>query len=58
MLPDGAGVEELSTILVGVVMGVHQQWRIALDAVDLERTYATLGTVLRAVGLDTPRPAR
>ncbi|CAM2838322.1 TetR family transcriptional regulator [Saccharomonospora xinjiangensis] len=51
-LPAGVGAEELSTILVGVVMGVHQQWRIAPDVVDLERTYAALGALLRSVGLD------
>lgn len=56
-LPGGIGAEELSTILVGAIMGIHQQWRVAPDAVDLERTYATLGVLLRSVGLDTPPPS-
>ncbi|MFC7616389.1 TetR family transcriptional regulator [Actinokineospora soli] len=50
-LPDGVGAEELSTVLLGAVMGVHQQWRVAPDAVDLERAYAALGALLRAVGI-------
>jgi TetR/AcrR family acrAB operon transcriptional repressor len=50
-LPAGVGAEELSTFLLGAVMGIHQQWRVAPDAVDLERTYATVGVLLRAVGL-------
>ncbi|SDM40682.1 TetR/AcrR family transcriptional regulator [Allokutzneria albata] len=50
-LPDGIGAEELSTVVLGVVMGVHQQWRIAPDAVDLERTYTALGGLLRSAGL-------
>jgi len=57
-LPSGIGAEELSTILVGAIMGIHQQWRIAPDAVDLERTYATVGVLLRSVGLDTPPSPR
>jgi TetR/AcrR family transcriptional regulator, acrAB operon repressor len=57
-LPGGIGAEELSTILVGAIMGIHQQWRIAPEAVDLERTYATVGVLLRSVGLDTPHPSR
>jgi len=56
-LPDGVGAEELSTILLGAIMGIHQQWRIAPDAVDLERTYATVGVLLRSVGLAGPHPS-
>jgi TetR/AcrR family acrAB operon transcriptional repressor len=33
-----------------MVMGIHQQWRIAPDAVDLERAYAAAGTLLRGRG--------
>jgi TetR/AcrR family acrAB operon transcriptional repressor len=50
-LADGVRAEELSIVLLGAVMGIHQQWRIASDAVDLERTYATLGVLLRSAGL-------
>ncbi|MCP3804842.1 TetR/AcrR family transcriptional regulator [Allokutzneria sp. A3M-2-11 16] len=50
-LPDGVGVEGLSTVVLGVIMGVHQQWRIAPDAVDLDATYATLGALLRSAGV-------
>jgi TetR/AcrR family transcriptional regulator, acrAB operon repressor len=57
-LPDGVGAEELSTILLGTIMGIHQQWRISPDAVDLERTYATVGALLRSVGLGMPHPSR
>ena len=37
--------------MLGVIMGVHQQWRIAPDAVDLERTYATLGALPRSAAV-------
>lgn len=57
-LPDGVGAEELSTVLLGTIMGVHQQWRIAPDTVDLERTYAVVGALLRSAGLDAPPSAR
>lgn len=57
-IPGGVGAEELSTIVVGAIMGIHQQWRIAPDAVDLERTYATVGILLRSAGLDTPHLPR
>ncbi|WP_436500392.1 TetR/AcrR family transcriptional regulator [Actinokineospora sp. HUAS TT18] len=49
-LPAGIGAEELSTILMGTLIGIHQQWRIAPDTVDLDATYATVRTLL-ATGL-------
>ncbi|MGW5049527.1 TetR/AcrR family transcriptional regulator [Actinokineospora sp. NPDC004072] len=49
-LADGLGADELSAIVLGVVMGVHQQWRTDPAAVDLDRTYAAFGVLLRAVG--------
>ena len=54
-LAPGVGAEELSIVLLGITMGIHQQWRIAPDAVDLDRTYATVGVLLRSVGVGTPR---
>ena len=54
MSKPSVGTEELSTILLGAVMGIHQQWRIAPDEIDLDRTYATLGALLRSVGLGQP----
>ncbi|CAM4082925.1 TetR/AcrR family transcriptional regulator [Kibdelosporangium persicum] len=50
-LPQGVGADELSITLLGAVMGIHQQWRIAPEAVDLERVYMTVGVLLRSVGL-------
>lgn len=52
-LPRGVGTEELSAILLGTIMGIHQQWRIAPDVIDLDRTYATAGALLRSIGLGT-----
>ncbi|RLK61890.1 TetR/AcrR family transcriptional regulator [Actinokineospora cianjurensis] len=52
--PDGVGAEELSTVLLGVVIGIHQQWRVAPGAVDLDRTYATLAALLRSAGITAP----
>ncbi|AXB41392.1 TetR/AcrR family transcriptional regulator [Amycolatopsis albispora] len=51
-LADGVRAEELSVLLLGAVMGIHQQWRIAPDSVDLDRTYQTFGVLLRSAGLD------
>ncbi|UVS79675.1 TetR/AcrR family transcriptional regulator [Actinokineospora sp. UTMC 2448] len=53
-LADGVDADALSAIVVGATMGIHQQWRIAPDAVDLDRVYATLGVLLRSVGLGEP----
>ncbi|MEV6911214.1 TetR/AcrR family transcriptional regulator [Amycolatopsis sp. NPDC051071] len=50
-LADDVRAEELSIVLLGTVMGVHQQWRIAPDSIDLDRTYATFGALLRSAGL-------
>ncbi len=50
-LPGGVDAEHLSTVLLGTVMGIHQQWRIAPDAVDLDRAYATVGVLLRSAGI-------
>lgn len=40
----------MSIVLLDMAMGIHQQWRIAPDAVDLERAYAAAGTLLRGRG--------
>ncbi|MCP2272698.1 transcriptional regulator, TetR family [Actinokineospora diospyrosa] len=53
-LPDGVGGEELSTVLLGAVIGIHQQWRVAPEAVDLDRTYSTLAALLRSAGITAP----
>lgn len=45
-LPDGIDAEALSVIVVGAIMGIHQQWRIAPDSIDLDATYRTLRAVL------------
>ncbi|ONM48845.1 hypothetical protein B0T44_04265 [Nocardia donostiensis] len=57
-LPNGVDADDLDTVLVGAVMGIHQQWRINPDAIDLDRTYATVGILLRSAGIGTPRSSR
>ncbi|MFI7641185.1 TetR/AcrR family transcriptional regulator [Nonomuraea sp. NPDC049400] len=47
-LPPGIPAEHLGTILTGTVMGIHQQWRVDPESVDLDKTYATLRTLLSA----------
>jgi TetR/AcrR family acrAB operon transcriptional repressor len=45
-LPGGLDAEAVAVIVIGAIMGIHQQWRIAPDAVDLESTYLTLRALL------------
>lgn len=47
-LPAGIGAEELSTVLMGTLIGIHQQWRIAPDTVKLDATYATVRALFSA----------
>ncbi|WP_181043829.1 hypothetical protein V5P93_005692 [Actinokineospora auranticolor] len=44
----------MGTVLLGVVIGIHQQWRVAPEAVDLDRTYATFAALLRSAGITAP----
>ncbi|HEX2316847.1 MAG TPA: hypothetical protein VHJ17_24080 [Thermomonospora sp.] len=45
-LPAGLDTDDLAVIVMGTITGIHQQWRIAPETVDLDRVYATLRTVL------------
>ncbi|MER6947606.1 TetR family transcriptional regulator [Nonomuraea sp. NPDC000554] len=38
----GATPEAFTVLLVGAVIGVHAQWRVAPEAVDLEAVHATI----------------
>ncbi|WP_059008217.1 TetR/AcrR family transcriptional regulator [Streptomyces specialis] len=45
-LPRGFDLDALAVLFLAVLVGVHQQWRVSPDAVDLESVYATWRTVL------------
>ncbi|MFF5213515.1 TetR family transcriptional regulator [Streptosporangium sp. NPDC000396] len=45
-VPAGTTPEAFTVLLVGAVIGVHAQWRVAPEAVDLEAVYATIRTLL------------
>ncbi|GII62696.1 TetR family transcriptional regulator [Sphaerisporangium krabiense] len=45
-LPPGATPEAFTALLVGAVIGVHAQWRVAPEAVDLEAVQATIRALL------------
>lgn len=45
-LPPGTTPEAFAIVLVGVVIGIHTQWRIAPDAVDLDAVRTTLRALL------------
>ncbi|WP_283135880.1 TetR/AcrR family transcriptional regulator [Rhizohabitans arisaemae] len=45
-LPAGTTPEAFTVILVGAVIGVHAQWRVSPEAVDLEAVRATLRALL------------
>ncbi|MDY7103651.1 MAG: TetR family transcriptional regulator [Actinomycetota bacterium] len=47
-LPDGVDVRSLAAVLFGAGMGLHQQWRLAPDLVDLEASFAALEAVVLA----------
>ncbi|MER7078566.1 TetR/AcrR family transcriptional regulator [Saccharopolyspora kobensis] len=49
VVPAGTTPEAFAVVLVGIVIGVHAQWRVAPEAVDLESVRATIGALL-AVG--------
>ncbi|MFB9719755.1 TetR/AcrR family transcriptional regulator [Planobispora longispora] len=50
-VPAGTTPEAFTVLLVGAVIGVHAQWRIAPEAVDLEAVQAAI----RALALAGPR---
>lgn len=54
-LPADVDADDLGTVLLGAVMGIHQQWRVNPDAIDLDRTFATVGVLLRMAGVGAPR---
>ncbi|MDF5754566.1 TetR family transcriptional regulator [Spongiactinospora sp. TRM90649] len=45
-LPAGTTPEAFAVVLVGAVIGLHAQWRVAPEAVDLDVVQATLRTLL------------
>jgi TetR/AcrR family acrAB operon transcriptional repressor len=47
-LPAGTTPEALTVLLVGAVIGVHAQWRVAPEAVDLDAVQATIRALLPA----------
>ncbi|MFC4059541.1 TetR family transcriptional regulator [Planomonospora corallina] len=47
-LPPGVACEAFTVLLVGAVIGVHAQWRVAPEAVDLEAVRATIRALLPA----------
>ncbi|WFB06019.1 TetR/AcrR family transcriptional regulator [Streptomyces sp. LX-29] len=47
-LPPGATPEAVAVLLVGVVIGLHAQWRVAPEAVDLDTVRTTMRALLPA----------
>ncbi|WP_113701125.1 TetR/AcrR family transcriptional regulator [Nonomuraea lactucae] len=45
-LPPGTAPEAFTVLLVGAVIGVHAQWRVAPEAVDLDAVHATVRALL------------
>jgi len=45
-LPKGVSREIFATVLVASVIGLHQQWRVAPDSVDLDRCFAGLAAFI------------
>ncbi|MGN9843193.1 TetR family transcriptional regulator [Nonomuraea sp. H19] len=55
-LPAGTTPEAFTVLLVGAVIGVHAQWRVAPEAVDLKAVRATIRALL-PTGLGQTRAA-
>ena len=45
-LPTGVSREEFVTVVAGAIIGVHQQWRVAPNDVDLDRALAAVKAML------------
>lgn len=45
-LPDGVTPDGWAIVVMAAVMGIHQQWRISPDAVDLNHAASTLETLV------------
>jgi TetR/AcrR family acrAB operon transcriptional repressor len=53
-LPPGTSPDAFTVLLVGAVIGVHAQWRVAPEAVNLDAVQATIRALLPA-GSSQPR---
>jgi TetR/AcrR family transcriptional regulator, acrAB operon repressor len=51
-LPAGVSRDDWATTILGAVMGIHVQWRIAPDAVDLDEAAAALRSLVLASLVD------
>jgi TetR/AcrR family transcriptional regulator, acrAB operon repressor len=49
-MPDGISREEFVILLAGMIIGIHQQWRVAPDEVDLDSALVAMRAVLGALG--------
>jgi len=45
-IPPGVSRDDYATIVLGAIIGVHQQWQIAHDEIDLDQALAALAAVL------------
>jgi len=45
-IPPGIDRDDYATIVLGAIIGAHQQWQIAPDEIDLDQTLAALKAVL------------
>ncbi|MGV0835218.1 TetR/AcrR family transcriptional regulator [Mycolicibacterium thermoresistibile] len=41
-IPSGTGRDDFVAVVVGAVIGLHQQWRVAPEAIDLDRSFDAL----------------
>ncbi|MFR9774160.1 TetR/AcrR family transcriptional regulator [Nocardia sp. SC052] len=55
MLPAGVTLDGFAAVVLGSVIGIHQQWRIAPESFDLEDAYASLRQLMRCALKDAAR---
>ncbi|UJW31997.1 TetR/AcrR family transcriptional regulator [Saccharothrix sp. AJ9571] len=47
-LPEGVTPDDVGVVVLGATMGIHQQWRLAPERVDLDRAFDSLQRILLA----------
>lgn len=45
-VPPGLTADELNPVIVGALIGIHQQWRVDPESIDLDRSLAVVKTLL------------
>jgi TetR/AcrR family transcriptional regulator, acrAB operon repressor len=53
-MPTGVSREEFTAVLIGAVIGVHQQWRVSPADIDLDRVFEAMKVILSKTSMAAP----